>query len=185
MVEFIYCAQDPVYMDSSITAMEQTLAEFHLRKQCIIKIGVWRGMKGTIKHFNIPKLELMASFVCQMKVNSALIQYTADVSERLLITHCKTTFQCTSRSAWTFTDQVVDILNRKETIRLFNLYLVLRMADSLAMNIVLCVEHRAVVTYLLTLSSSSPRISCQRRYQHSVAAHVVSVTTSRILTASH
>lgn len=32
MVEFIYHTQDPMYMDSSITMMEQTLAKFHSKK---------------------------------------------------------------------------------------------------------------------------------------------------------
>lgn len=142
MVEFIYHAQDPVYTDSSISQMEQVLSDFHSRKQCIIELGARRGMKGTIAHFKIPKLELMASFACQTKANSALNQYTADVSERLLITHCKTTFQHTSRLACTFTDQIVDILNREEAIQLFDLYLVLRMVDSSAIDTVIHMEHQ-------------------------------------------
>ena len=39
MVEFIYCAQDPVYTDSSIASMQRTLAEFHVRKPSIIRLG--------------------------------------------------------------------------------------------------------------------------------------------------
>ena len=96
MFKFIYQAQDPVYTDSSIAVMEQALANFHSRKQYVIDLGERRGMKGPIKHFNIPKLELMSSFACQTKANGVLIQYTADMSEHLLITHCKITFQCTS-----------------------------------------------------------------------------------------
>ena len=151
MVEFIYRAQDPVYTDSSITVMEQALANFHSRKQCIIDLGARRGTKAPIKHFNIPKLELMSSFARQTKANGALIQYTADVSERLLITHCKTTFQRTSRSARTFTDEIVEILNREETMRLFDLYLVLRMADSSAIETVIRAEHEETTTIDPTL----------------------------------
>ena len=142
----MYHAQDPVYTNSSVAAMEQTLAEFHLRKQCIIDIGAQRGTKTTINHFNIPKLELMASFARQTKANGTLIQYTVDISEHLLITHCKMTFCCTSQSVRTFTDQVVDILNCEETIWLFDLYLILQMVDSSAVDTVIHVEHRAVVT---------------------------------------
>jgi len=111
LIEFIYRAQDPVHTDSSITAMEQALAEFHARKQSILNLRVQRGGKGPIGHFKIPKLELMMSFTQQTKVNGPLIQYTADVPERLLITHCKTTFQHTSRNTRTYVDQVVEILN--------------------------------------------------------------------------
>jgi hypothetical protein len=146
MVEFIYCAQDPVYTDSSISVMERALVDFHSRKQCILDLGVWRGMKGTIDHFNIPKLELMSSFARQTKANGALIQYTADVSERLLITHCKSTFQRTSRLFQTYMDQVVDILNREETMWLFDLYLILQMVDKSAIEMVIRAEHEEVTT---------------------------------------
>lgn len=80
--------------------MEQVLVTFHSKKQWIIDLGAWRGMKAPIKNFKIPKLELMASFAHQMKANSALIQYTVDVLECLLITQCKTTFQHTVLVNW-------------------------------------------------------------------------------------
>ena len=130
IVEFIYRVQDPIHTNSSIDAMEQALADFHARKQVIIDLKAQKGEKGVIKHFNIPKLELMNSFGRQTRANGPLIQYTADVSERLLITHCKTTFQRTSRNSRTFVDQVVEILNREETMRLFDLYLILRQAEN-------------------------------------------------------
>ena len=97
IVEFIYRAQDPVHTDSSINAMEQALADFHARKQVIINLKAQKGKNTVINHFNIPKLKLMNSFGRQTRANGPLIQYTADVSERLLIMHCKTTFQRTSR----------------------------------------------------------------------------------------
>lgn len=146
MVEFIYHTQDPVYTDLSIAVMERALADFHSRKQCILDLGAQRGMKGMIDHFNIPKLELMSSFAHQTKVNGALIQYTADVSECLLITHCKSTFQCTSRSSRTYTGQVIDILNREETMQLFDLYLILQMVDKSAIETVIHAEHEEVTT---------------------------------------
>ena len=123
--------------------MEQALATFHSKKQCIIDLGARRGMKAPVKNFKIPKLELMASFARQTKANGALIQYTADVSEHLLITHCKTTFQHTSRLAQTFTDEVVGILNHEETMRLFDLYLVLWMVE---IETVICAEHEEATT---------------------------------------
>ena len=130
-----------MYTNSSITQMEQALADFHSRKQCIIDIGARRGTKGTINHFNIPKIELMMSFACQTRANSALIQYTVDVSEHLLITHCKMTFRRTSRQSRTYVDQVMDILNHEETIWLFDLYLILWMVNHSAIETIICTEH--------------------------------------------
>ena len=121
MVEFIYRAQDRVHTVSSITSMQCVLAEFHVRKPSIIHLRARMGVKGPIDHFRIPKLEAMQSFAWQTKANGALIQYTADVTERLLITYCKTTFQHTSRQSHTYADQVVDILNREETLWPFDL----------------------------------------------------------------
>ena len=145
MVEFIYHAQNSVHTDSSIALMEQSLSKFHEKKQSIIALG------GRKNHFKIPKLELMQNFARQTKANGALIQYTADVTERLLITHCKTTFQRTNRQTSTYVDQVVDILNREETIRLFDLYNVLHRAEETVMETVVQAESEEVTTLDPTL----------------------------------
>ena len=84
------------------------------------------------------------SFAQQMKANSILIQFTADMTERLLITHCKTPFQCTSHQAHTYMNQIVEILNREETIRTFDLYLILWQAETSAMDKIICAEHEEV-----------------------------------------
>lgn len=93
----------------------------------------------------------MQNFAWQTKANGALIQYTADVTERLLITHCKTTFQHTSRQTSTYVDQVMDILNREETMRLFDLYNILRRAQQTAMETVVEAESKEVTTLDPTL----------------------------------
>ncbi|KAG1723222.1 hypothetical protein EDB19DRAFT_1898102 [Suillus lakei] len=118
LTEFIYQAQSPVHTDSSIDAMVRSLDEFHRLKQAILDAGARRGKSGTINNFSIPKIELFHSF-------AGLLQFSADVSERLLITHCKYPFERTSRQARNFTLQVVQILNRDETMRRFNLYTLL------------------------------------------------------------
>jgi hypothetical protein len=53
------------------------------------------------------------------------MQYTADVSERLLITHCKHTFKGTNHVDF-WEEQCVRILDRQEKARLFDLYSLLR-----------------------------------------------------------
>ncbi|KAF8834238.1 hypothetical protein BDN67DRAFT_915357, partial [Paxillus ammoniavirescens] len=81
--------------------------------------------------FNIPKLELFQSFADSVKKVGNLIQFTADVSECLLITHCKHLFQKTSRQR-DFTTQYVCILNREETMCFFELYTLLREGGGIA-----------------------------------------------------
>jgi hypothetical protein len=117
LVEFIYKAQSPVHTDASITSMVEALSEFHETRQAIIDAEARRGISGVKTDFNIPKLEVMQSFARNIKDNGTLMQYTADVTERLLITHCKLPFERTSRQASTFMDQIVALLNREESIR--------------------------------------------------------------------
>ena len=145
-VEFIYHAQDPIHTDSSIAAMQQALADFHSTKQSILDLWAQKGSSSIINHFRIPKLELMLSFWWQIKVNGMLMQYSAEVPERLLIMHCKTTFQWTSRNTCTYVDQVVEILNREETIHLFDLYLILHQAEHSAIENAIDFKEEEVTT---------------------------------------
>ena len=80
---------------------------------------------GVKSDFNIPKLELFQSFASAIENVGSLMQYTADVSERLLITHCKRAFKRTSHNS-DFAEQIVRLLNRKERMHLFNLYALMR-----------------------------------------------------------
>jgi hypothetical protein len=146
LIDFVYKAQSPVYTDTSIDSMVASLKEFHDHKQAILDAGARRGMKGTIDHFLIPKLELLQSFATFTKDIGALIQWTADVTERLLITHCKLPFDRTSRQSRTFTEQIVDILNREESMRRFQLYLFLRMHNTPLTNAIVTEEQEITET---------------------------------------
>ncbi|KAI6156556.1 hypothetical protein BKA82DRAFT_3964805, partial [Pisolithus tinctorius] len=121
LMDFFYLAQRHVHTESSIRDMEASLAEFHSTKNSILDTGARAGKED----FNIPKLELMLSFADAIRRNGGLIQYSADVSERLLITHCKTPFTHTNRQS-DFAEQIVRLLDREERIRLFDVYLLLR-----------------------------------------------------------
>jgi hypothetical protein len=120
IIEFIYRAQSLVHSDAFLAAMVSALQEFHAMRHAV----------GAKSDFNIPKLELLQSFSRNITDNGNLLQYTTDVSECLLITHCKLPFERTSRNVNTFTDQIVVILNRKESIHHFDLYHVLRLATA-------------------------------------------------------
>ena len=80
-------------------------------------------------HFEIPKLELLQSFSRGIHNSGSLIAYTADVSERLLISHCKDPFTCTNHQRSGFTEQIVRLLDREESICHFDLYSLLQEKD--------------------------------------------------------
>ncbi|KIJ07681.1 hypothetical protein PAXINDRAFT_19152 [Paxillus involutus ATCC 200175] len=137
MTEFIYQAQNPTHTNSSLASMVGALKEFHATKQAVVDAEGRRGAKGVRDDFNIPKLELMQSFARNITNNGTLMQYTADVTKRLLITHCKLPFERTSRQAATFVDQIVVILNCEESMRRFDLYHILHLSQAPLENAVL------------------------------------------------
>ncbi|KAG2339690.1 hypothetical protein BDR05DRAFT_977659 [Suillus weaverae] len=124
MINFIYLAQNPLHTESSIAAMTQALRDFHDNKQAILDAEAQQGKGSAKDDFFIPKLELMQSFPHAIFHVSSLMQWTADISEHLLITHCKHPFERTSRQR-DFILQIAHILNQEETIRLFDLYTLL------------------------------------------------------------
>jgi hypothetical protein len=151
IIEFIYRAQSPTHTDASLASMVEALGEFHETKGAILQAEARRGAKSVKNDFNIPTLELLQSFARNIKDNGALIQYTADVTERLHITHCKVPFERTNRNINSFVDQVVGLLNREENIRRFDLYHILRCSDT-PLEMVVAVEDEAVACIDPTLS---------------------------------
>ena len=143
IIEFIYRAQSPIHTDATISSMVDALSEFHGTKQAIIQAEARRGTTGVKKDFNIPKLELFQSFARNIRDNGTLMQYTADVTERLHITHCKIPFEQTNRNLNTFIDQIVGLLNREENIRRFDLYHILRSSD-VPLEMAIAAENEAV-----------------------------------------
>ena len=136
MVDFIYKAQAPSFTDSSIISLVNSLMEFHCYKQAVIDTGVRRGASGPINHFEIPKLELLHNFARLIRNSGASIQFTADVSERLLIMHCKNPFERTSHQRNTFAQQIVCLLDREERMRQFHLMTLLIKRDASLNNII-------------------------------------------------
>jgi hypothetical protein len=115
LVDFIYKAQSPTFTLSSIADMASSLQEFHEFKHAILHTEARRGSSGPIEHFEIPKLKLLASFAQAIPQLSSIIQFTADVSEHMLIMQCKNPFKRTSHQHATFTQQVVRLLDWEET----------------------------------------------------------------------
>ncbi|KAG0696528.1 hypothetical protein DFH29DRAFT_812892 [Suillus ampliporus] len=130
MIDFIYLAQNPLHTESSIASMTQALQDFHDNKQAILDAEARQGKSGAKDDFFIPKLELMQNFARAISHVGTLMQWTADVLERLLITHCKHLFERTSHQR-DFVLQIARILNREESIRLFDLYTLLSSSVSM------------------------------------------------------
>ena len=130
IVDFLYRVQVATFTPSSIRAMEESLQEFHSFKGAILRAGVRRGKSKEIFHFEILKLELLQSFGRSIHNSGSLIPYTADVSECLLITHCKDPFTRTNRQRSGFTRQIVLLLDCEESIRRFDLFSFLQERDA-------------------------------------------------------
>ncbi|KAG1901636.1 uncharacterized protein F5891DRAFT_1128051 [Suillus fuscotomentosus] len=125
LMEFFYLAQNPVHSPQSLQSMVQALSDFHSFKDTIVQAEARKGKKGIKEDFFIPKLELLQSFDGTIKKLGTLMQFSADVTERLLITHCKDLFPRTSQQIKDFMEQCVRILNRQESMEMFGLYTLL------------------------------------------------------------
>lgn len=133
LVDFIYHAQRPVQTEASVQRMDASLAEFHATKDAIITAGARRGKNDIKENFYIPKLEILQSFASAARNSGAPMQYTADVTERLLITHCKNTFARTNRQK-DYAEQIARRLNREENLLQADIYLLLREHNEPLMN---------------------------------------------------
>ncbi|KAG1829890.1 hypothetical protein DFJ58DRAFT_719664 [Suillus subalutaceus] len=145
LIDFMYQAQNPVHTESSIEAMQASLNEFHDCKVAILEAEARRGQSSIKEDFYIPKLELLLSFAEAIRNNGGLIQFTVDVSERLLITHCKSPFTRTSKQK-DFGEQIVRILDREERMRQFDLYLLLHQHNHALVNAVIDEDEEVYAT---------------------------------------
>ncbi|KAG1883753.1 hypothetical protein F4604DRAFT_1878948 [Suillus subluteus] len=143
LVEFIYLAQNPVHSPNSLQSMVQALADFHGFKDAIIDAEARRGKKGVKEDFFIPKLELLQSFRGTVERLGSLMQFSADMTERLLITHCKHLFERTK--------QCIRILSHQESMELFNLYALFYSRGATLVNAI-HIEDEEVTTVNLALS---------------------------------
>ncbi|KAG2040942.1 hypothetical protein BDR03DRAFT_979780 [Suillus americanus] len=125
IVEFIYLAQHPVHSPETLQSMQQALSDFHSYKGAIIKAEARKGKKGVKEDFFIPKLELLQSFKGTVQRLGTLMQFSADTTERLLITHYKDLFSQTAKQNKDFTEQCMHLLNHQEAMEIFDMYALL------------------------------------------------------------
>ncbi|KAG1896381.1 uncharacterized protein F5891DRAFT_958756 [Suillus fuscotomentosus] len=146
LIDFIYLAQNPVHSPDSLKSMAQALADFHSFKDAIVDAEARRGKNGAKEDFFIPKLELLQSFCGTVERLGSLMQFSADVTERLLITHCKDLFSRTSRQSKDFALQCVRILNRQEAMEIFDLFALLHSCGASLVNAIHAEDEDVITT---------------------------------------
>ncbi|KAG1905853.1 uncharacterized protein F5891DRAFT_975994 [Suillus fuscotomentosus] len=125
LVDFFYLAQNPVHSPQYLQSLVQALSDFHSFKDAIVQVEARKGKKGIKEDFFILKLKLLQSFDGTIRKLGTLMQFSADMTERLLITHCKNLFPWMSQQIKDFTEQCVRILKRQESMEIFDLYMLL------------------------------------------------------------
>ncbi|KZP14742.1 hypothetical protein FIBSPDRAFT_751423 [Athelia psychrophila] len=133
IIDFIYQVQAPRFTDSYIRGFVEALDEFHEEKEIVLQSGARCGKHGPKDHMNLPKLEVLHGFARSIQLVGASIFHSADVSERLLITHCKHPFLNTNHR--NFEEQTVRNLDRQEKMRMFELYTLLRGSQNSLVNL--------------------------------------------------
>ncbi|KIJ07860.1 hypothetical protein PAXINDRAFT_38790, partial [Paxillus involutus ATCC 200175] len=80
--DFCYLSQSPIISKATQEKIKNALQEFHDHKKTIIDLGACHGEKNCpLKHWHIPKLELMQSVVPSIAVVGSLLQWSADTTE--------------------------------------------------------------------------------------------------------
>lgn len=125
LLEFRYLSQSPVINDEECHKISAALQDFHNHKQSIIDAGARRGEKGNIiKHWNIPKLEVMQNVIRTIPLLGPPIHWTADTTERAHIDVVKIPASATNNLD--FESQICRYLDRQDKCRTFSLALSIR-----------------------------------------------------------
>ena len=81
LLDLRYLSQLHLATEHNLQAISNALQLFHTYKQVIIDNGLCVGKRGTIKHFEIPKLELLQSIVACIQWSGTLPQWSADITD--------------------------------------------------------------------------------------------------------
>ncbi|KAI6004712.1 hypothetical protein EDD15DRAFT_2384724 [Pisolithus albus] len=107
-----------------------SLQEFHDHKDTIIQNGHRRGekTKQVLRHWHIPKLELMQSVALSIERVGSILQWSADTTEHAHIEVIKDPASTTNNHS--YDTQICRSLDRSEKCRLFDTALALRGSTS-------------------------------------------------------
>ena len=89
LLDFRYLAQMPCFDNDALARAEAALQKFHDHKSAIITAGRRQGSNGPLKHWEIPKLELLQHVVPSICASGAVMQWMADVTEHAHVTEIK------------------------------------------------------------------------------------------------
>ena len=96
-----------------------TLEDFHTNKQSVIDLGACHGKKGKVmKHWQIPKLELMHNVTPSIVNVGSLVQWSADTTEHAHISLIKDPTESSNNKG--YEPQICCFLDRCEKCHLFN-----------------------------------------------------------------
>ncbi|KAF8512145.1 hypothetical protein BU17DRAFT_77410 [Hysterangium stoloniferum] len=110
-LDFIYLAQYQSHTDSTLLQLLKYNTVVHQNKNIFIKTGARKGKKGTINHFNIPKLHTPTD------------NFSTETPEHYHIEYAKKAYKGVSKRD--YAEQMVQWLDRQEKVKYFDHYLTL------------------------------------------------------------
>ncbi|TFY51720.1 hypothetical protein EVJ58_g10417 [Rhodofomes roseus] len=90
LLDFLYMSQYSVHSETTLKALEGSLADFHAKKDVFIRLGA-RG------NFLIPKLHMLTHYVRAIKLYGTTDNYNTETTERLHIDFAKEAYRATNR----------------------------------------------------------------------------------------
>lgn len=114
IVDFTYLIQYKSHSSTTLQYTTDALQTFHNTKGVYITLGVRRGKKGVIKHYNIPKLLVLETFAPHVILMGVSCQFSTEVAETLHRTLAKEPYAFTNHK--NFFSQMCDRLDRSERI---------------------------------------------------------------------
>ena len=120
MADFRYLAQSRSIDDRTLLEISNALSLFHTHKQAILDANARVGKSNNpLKHFFIPKLELLHSVVMSIRWSGPPIQWSADPTERAHIDAIKVPSENTNNGQ--YGPQICRYLDRDKRRQLFDL----------------------------------------------------------------
>ena len=89
LLDFCYLAQMPCFDNDVLARAEAALQKFHDHKSAIITAGGRQGSNGPLKHWEIPKLELLQHVMSSLCASGAVMQWMAEVMEHTHVIEIK------------------------------------------------------------------------------------------------
>ncbi|KAH9839355.1 uncharacterized protein C8Q71DRAFT_703890 [Rhodofomes roseus] len=89
LLDFIYMAQYSVHSETTLLALEESLATFHSKKDIFVRLGAR-------DHFDFPKLHAMVHYVRAIRLYGTTDNYNTESTERLHIDFAKEAYRATN-----------------------------------------------------------------------------------------